>query len=214
MELAGLLKSYWPELGTEAFFRVQKFYQLLVQENQVQNLTRLIEPSAFIEGHLVDVRELLKTGFLEFPAMDLGSGGGVPGLLVALIQEHGGWVLAEAEVHKAEFLLRAVKELGVADRVQVFHGRAEDFLKSNQVQTVVARAVGPVDRIYSWIRTCSTWNKLVLLKGPGWSEEWQRFLVGRDGKKLEWKRSAQYLVGADEKKRIIVELVRNVPRGT
>ena len=37
----------------------------------------------------------------------------------------------------------------------------EEFLLNHQVETIVARAVGPVDRIFGWIRTCSTWNNLV-----------------------------------------------------
>lgn len=211
-EFRSLLQTQWPELGNSEVERVIKYYQLVVQENEVQNLTRLVSPTDFLYGHVLDVRELLRSGQLKFPAMDLGSGCGVPGLLTALVSD-GDWVLAEAEGHKAEFLRKASIECGVGSRVQVFRGRAEEFLKSSQVESIVARAVGPVERIYGWIRNCSTWNKLILLKGPGWEDEWQSFKVGRDRKKLVLKRSYEYSVGPDQKKRIIVELER-VPRGT
>lgn len=211
-EFKGLLQDHWPELGFKEVELVVKYYRLVLQENEVQNLTRLVSPSDFLYGHVLDVQELLKSGLLTFPAMDLGSGCGVPGLLAALVSS-GSWILAEGEGHKAEFLRKAVLECGVEDRVQVFRGRAEDFFKSGYVESVVARAVGPVERIFGWIRNCSTWNKLVLLKGPGWGDEWQSFKMGRDRKRLLLSRTHEYSVGPDQKKRIIVELER-VPRGT
>jgi len=207
-----LLRRYWPELDEKSARKVVQFQEILAKENKIQNLTRLISPSDFVFGHTVDVRELLKTNYLTFPAMDLGSGCGVPGLLAALITQKP-WILAEAEGHKADFLKRAVLECELEGQVRVFSGRAEMFLKTEQVETIVARAVGPVERIFGWIRNCSTWNKLVLLKGPSWTEEWQNFLSGRDKKKLILRNSHEYFVGPEKKKRIIVELER-VPRGT
>lgn len=201
-------------LSPEQRQKVFNFYQILVKENEVQNLTRLTSPPEFVEGHLIDVLELMKSRFLvDAQAIDLGSGGGVPGLLAALLDEKG-WILVEAEKRKAEFLKQASHQLGLDEKVSVFAQRIEDFLSSQtQSRPIVARAVGPVDRIYSWIRGCSTWNTLILFKGPSWELEWSKFLETKYRKELSWVRTHEYGVGPERKVRRIVELKR-VPRGT
>ncbi len=210
-EFLDRLQKAWPDLPQETAHRIDQFRECVVEENEQQNLTRLISPQEFVEGHVMDVKELLKSGFLDYPAMDLGSGVGVPGLLCALIQPEA-WVLAESEGHKADFLSRTVQKLGL-DRVQVVAGRAETYLKKNTVRSVVARAVGPVDRIYGWLENCSTWNTLLLLKGPRWTTEWGEFQKSRKKCPLGVTGQHEYAVGSENKQRIIVRLQR-VPRGT
>jgi 16S rRNA (guanine527-N7)-methyltransferase len=171
--LAKQIRADLPKLPDTQIAKILRFRELLEAENQVQNLSRLISPRDFYEGHLIDTLELLKSGLVRFPAMDLGSGCGVPGLLAAILEE-GRWVLAESEGRKADFLKRAVEILDLPG-VEVFSGRAEAYLGGRSVETIVARAVGPVGRIFSWIENRSTWNNLVVLKGPGWDVEWKSF---------------------------------------
>lgn len=214
--LEQLILQAWPELSLEQRRQVSQFHRLLLEENELQNLTKLTSPKDFVEGHLVDVKELFRSRLVEYPAMDLGSGCGVPGLLAAVLGE-GEWILAESETRKAEYLARAADGLLLSKRVKVFSGRAEAFLSKCGAQSapasIVARAVGPVSRIYGWIRPCSTWNKLILLKGPRWEEEWQDFLKEQGANHLKLLATHEYSVGAENKKRIIVQLGR-VPRGT
>jgi 16S rRNA (guanine527-N7)-methyltransferase len=203
--------------------RIILFYELLVAENQKQNLTRLISPEDFKNGHLVDVLELLKTGWMNESVVDLGSGCGVPGLLAALIEPRE-WVLVESEKRKADFLARAVQELGLDHLVKVKAERLESYLKTQATDMIVARAVGSVEKIYSWIFKCSTWNKLVLLKGPGWEVEWQEFQKGRFKGALSLVDVHSYTTSSGARERKIIKLVRNsshlnsknlnVPRGT
>lgn len=205
-DFRALLKEAWPELTTVQQEQCGRFYGLLAQENEVQNLTRLTSPRAFLEGHVLDVKALLQSSLVSMPAMDLGSGCGVPGLLAAAISGDP-WVLAESEGRKAAFLERAVESLGLS-QVQVFSGRGEDFLKNGVAGTVVARAVGPVERIYAWLRNCSTWNTLVLMKGPGWEEEFKSFRKTKYKNELEIDAEYNYCVGTPPKSLRIVRLVR------
>lgn len=211
-----LLGGYWPELTPLQRDRVSDFRDVLIEANSKQNLTKLVSPEDFIEGHLLDVKELLSFAGVEYPAMDLGSGGGVPGLLAALIRPDP-WILADSETRKADFLSECVARWNLGERVRVVSGRAEEFLAKcdpkSGPRSIVARAVGPVSRIYSWIRTCSTWNNRVLLKGPRWEEEWAAFLDEKGRNQLSLGPSHNYLVGKENKQRIIVRLNR-VPRGT
>ena len=215
-EFLDLLKRNWPGLSEATYVSISDFREWIIDENSRQNLTKLLSPKEFFEGHVLDVKALLECGLVDFPAMDLGSGGGVPGFLSALVSPDR-WILADSEGHKAAFLTRSVEKFGLQASVRVFSGRAEKFLdgvpSSEAPKTVVARAVGPIERIYTWIRPCSTWNNLVLLKGPRWEEEWSAVQQSRFRNELKWTDSFRYTVGDEKKQRIIVKIQR-VPRGT
>ena len=58
--------------------------------------------------------------------LDLGSGGGVPGLVVALAWPHARVVLLDRELRRVDHLRAAIGVLGLGDRVRAQHGRAED----------------------------------------------------------------------------------------
>jgi 16S rRNA (guanine527-N7)-methyltransferase len=206
IEFQDRLKLTWPTLSSVQFDKISQFYQLVITENEVQNLTRLISPSDFLSGHVLDVIELQRSGLVDYPAMDLGSGPGVPGLLSAIVDGKP-WILTDSEGRKSAFLSAAAQKIGLLN-VQVFGKRAEDVLKTSPVQSVVARAVGPVGRIFTWIERCSTWNSLILLKGPGWEAEWEAFQQETKKKKLQIVADHFYEVGEDKKQRHIIKLKR------
>lgn len=207
-EFEKIVKTRWELLGPEEIKRVVEFREKVVSENKRQNLTRLIAPQEFYEGHVIDVKELIESGFLEYPALDMGSGLGVPGLLSALI-EQGDWVLAESEGHKATFLRRLVQEFQLK-KVVVFSGRAEDFLSQNAVNSVVARAVAPVSKILKWMGRCSTWNKLILFKGKNWDKEWGDFQKLEKSKEYAIVNQHEYSVGPEDKERRVVVIQRKL----
>jgi 16S rRNA (guanine527-N7)-methyltransferase len=78
---------------------------------------------------------------------DLGSGGGVPGLVLALHWEKAQAALLEAGERRCAFLRDASVDLGITERVAVVHGRAEDlgrrFELRGRFDLVVARGFGP-----------------------------------------------------------------------
>src|SRR5690349_11467975 len=91
-----LAQPQW-ELSPETQEKVAEFYEIVLQENAQQNLTRLTLPEDFFYGHVVDVIELLRWKGLNYPALDLGSGVGVPGILAALISNpsmSASWILS------------------------------------------------------------------------------------------------------------------------
>lgn len=80
-------------------------------------------------------------------AVDLGSGAGVPGLILAGRWPESTWVLVDANQRRARFLREAVAGLGLALRVEVAEGRAEllgrDGNHRQRADLVVARGFGP-----------------------------------------------------------------------
>lgn len=188
--------------------RAARFAEILYRENKVQNLTRIVGLEGFYFDHLVDCLELLKTGWLGSAVFDLGSGCGVPGLLSAVIDsdDNRKWVLCDSESSKAAFLAAAIQELGAKNRVLAASGRAEALINEASPSTVMARAVGKVEKIMSYIDNCSTWNNLILFKGPGWSDEWKDAQKTRFGKKLTVTQTHEYL--SNGKRRTLINLKR------
>ncbi|MHB1138788.1 MAG: RsmG family class I SAM-dependent methyltransferase [Microthrixaceae bacterium] len=79
--------------------------------------------------------------------LDLGSGGGLPGLALAVRLDDVEFALLDGNVRRCRFLTDAVEELGLAERVQVLLGRAEELARQPELRgvfdAVVARSFGP-----------------------------------------------------------------------
>ena len=208
-----ILAERAPELTKEVQERIIQLREDVLAENEKQNLTRLTSPEDFFEGHVRDVLVLLESGYLKYPALDIGCGGGVPGLLAAIIDPKP-WILVDSETYKADFLQREVEKFNLTD-TEVFSDRVENILKLREVapKTITARAVGKVAKIYSWIQRCSTWNSLILFKGPAWEDEWKEFKKTQHKNQLSVKNDFKYQT-IDLKQRRLIHLAPNVPRGT
>ncbi len=198
------------EFTSEQILRAVEFRDEVLKENEIQNLTRILSPVDFLEGHIRDVVHLRKSGFVSYPALDLGAGMGVPGLLSAVIYGNPGsekWISSDSEGKKAEFAQRMIDHFHL-DGVSAAAMRAEEVLTTQHVGSIVARAVGPVSRIYAWIRGRSTWNNLILLKGPKWEEEWAEFQATAQRNHLILDGEYRYTVGEEKKSRVIIRLRR------
>jgi 16S rRNA (guanine527-N7)-methyltransferase len=80
-------------------------------------------------------------------ALDLGSGGGLPGLVLAQRWPKTAWWLLDANERRTRFLTDAVRTLGLEDRVAVLHGRAETMARDaglrHGFELVTSRSFGP-----------------------------------------------------------------------
>lgn len=83
----------------------------------------------------------------DLAVVDLGSGGGVPGLVLATVWTNAGFALMDGSAKRAEFLRRAVELCHLEDRVSIWEQRAEDAGRDphrrGRADLVVARGFGP-----------------------------------------------------------------------
>lgn len=210
-EFVRLLKeNLGSELSGDQISRISAFRDEVLKENEVQNLTRQLSPRDFYEGHVLDVVHLERSGLLDLPALDIGAGMGVPGVLHALVYAPKGqktWISSDSEQMKADFSRRMI-EFFALEGVSAASMRGEDILSTQSVASVVARAVGSVTKIYGWLRTRSTWNTLILLKGPKWDEEWAEFERGPHRGRLYVDKIYEYSSGEVGKRLKIIRLFR------
>jgi 16S rRNA (guanine527-N7)-methyltransferase len=81
--------------------------------------------------------------------VDVGSGAGLPGLVLAIARPDLRLVLLEPLLRRTTFLSEAVDRLGL-DNVEVLRGRAEEMRGRLVADVVTARAVAPLDRLAGW----------------------------------------------------------------
>ena len=121
LESAGL-----PELPPGFADAVQRYVALLLEANARLNLTRLVEPEAVARRHLLDALAALPLVDALRPAsaVDLGSGGGVPGIPLALARPEVRWTLVDSVAKKADALRSFAEALSLRN-VEVAADRAE-----------------------------------------------------------------------------------------
>jgi len=154
--------------------QLQKFYDLLVTENQKYNLTTITELNDVFQKHFVD--SLLFTN--NFPLddqklVDIGSGAGFPGLVLKIFYPELRVTLIESNSKKVNFLNLAIKTLGLKD-VIVVDSRAEDYSREHKEEfdLVVSRAVAYLDIILELgAQMLKVGGYFILLKGPRADEE-------------------------------------------
>jgi 16S rRNA (guanine527-N7)-methyltransferase len=155
LELERLLAEQAPaiEAGLPPTFgdSVERYVGLLLAANARLNLTRITEPDAVARLHLLDALSALPILDESAPntALDLGSGGGVPAIVLALARPDTQWTLVDSVAKKCDALREFITELGirsatvVADRAESI-GRDPAHRERYDVVTARACAALPV----------------------------------------------------------------------
>lgn len=130
-----------PQIGisTDAIPPLTKFSQLLLERNQVMNLTAITDPREVATLHLLD--SLCLVPLLEGASVvDVGTGGGFPGMPLAIACPSIRFTLLDSLHKRIRFLSEAAAALGLTNVICV-HGRAEEFGHREEFDTAVSRAV-------------------------------------------------------------------------
>lgn len=161
-------------LPPETKTRLQGYLTLLQKWNRVYNLTAVRDPDQMVTHHLLDSLAVLPhLGGLTTLA-DVGSGGGLPGLILAACRPELQVTSVEANQKKAAFQQQAKIELGLAN-VSIHCGRVETMTGS--FDAVISRAFAELADFIRWSGHLS--RRLLAMKGtypeaeltrlpPGW----------------------------------------------
>jgi 16S rRNA (guanine527-N7)-methyltransferase len=140
-----LTEALGRDVSRETFERLSRFVDLLIAENSRQNLVSPSSLSELWNRHILDGAQLLGLAEGAGTWCDIGSGPGLPGLVIAIL---GGtpMTLVEPRRLRAEFLGQAVAQLGL-ERVAVFQCKAEQM--EGTFDYITARAVARLDKLFA-----------------------------------------------------------------
>ena len=147
--------------------------------SRVGNLTGTRDAAELVDLHLTDcaaVVPLLPPGRL----LDVGSGSGLPGLVIAALEPERPMVLLDSASKRTRFLEQVVLELGLG-AVRVVTARCESWAPEADapLAAVIARALAPLPRLVGWTRhLLDEGVPLLAMKGPAWTEEAAELPVG------------------------------------
>jgi len=168
--LAETLQQFEIALPDDQIEMLDRYRRELWDWNEKLNLTRHTTLEKFVTRDIVDSMSLEK--FIEpgDRVLDVGTGGGVPGVILAILRPDIQVTLCESMAKKAKVVADIISPLGM--EIGVFHARAETLLDEYEFETLVARAVAPLIKIAKWFGPYwGTFNQLLMVKGPNWPEE-------------------------------------------
>lgn len=155
----------------DAWTAVSQFDVLLREHGVVRGLIGPREPARLWERHLLNSASAAPLVAGRPTVLDLGSGAGLPGVVLAAMLPETRWVLLEPMERRVTWLTWVVGELGLSN-VEVVRGRAEDVVGRFSMHAVTTRAVGSLDKLYRWSGPLLRHGGvLVALKGERAAEE-------------------------------------------
>jgi 16S rRNA (guanine527-N7)-methyltransferase len=152
--------------------RLERFAAMLAEENERQNLVSSASLAMIWQRHFADSLQLLDHVSRETaPWLDLGSGAGVPGLVLACARVETPVLLVESRKRRIEWLIRATATLGL-DNCRVVGARLEN-VEGFPAAVITARAFAPLGKLLQLSARFSTRETVWLLpKGRSAAQEW------------------------------------------
>ncbi|CAN5406706.1 16S rRNA (guanine(527)-N(7))-methyltransferase RsmG [soil metagenome] len=172
-----------------------RYAELLASEGVLRGLIGPREAPRLWSRHLVNSAVLAPLVPEGATVCDIGSGAGLPGLVLAIARPDLAITLVEPLLRRTTFLDEVVEELGLG-HVEVVRGRADALHGSATFDVVTSRAVAPLPRLLDWsMPLVARGGALLALKGssaaeelssaigerPGWSGEGSEVLVLEGG---------------------------------
>lgn len=151
-------------LGEREIATLVGYLDLLAKWNRIYNLTAIRDPSRWVVLHLLD--SLAVAPHLpEGRVLDVGSGAGLPGIPLAVVNRARGVTLLDSSHKKGAFLRQAVGELGLTN-VRVEITRVENYQPKEKFDVVISRAFAELADFARFARRlCAAAGRLIAMKG-------------------------------------------------
>ena len=158
------------DISADKLEKLDEYCQRLWALNEQINLTRHTSYDLFVRRDLLDTFELAKFIPAGEEVLDVGTGGGVPGIPLAILRPDLKVSLCDSVGKKARAAEQLVTELKLPVYVHV--ARVQDVLDEHSFDTLVTRAVGSLTQLCNWLSDYwHCFNRLLAIKGPRWVEE-------------------------------------------
>jgi len=154
-----------PEHFGASWPAIEGFHAMLRDQGVLRGLVGPREVGRLWERHLVNSAAVVPFLPTTGQIVDVGSGAGLPGVVVAAMRPDAEVVLLEPMERRTDWLAEVVSTLGLSN-ARVLRGRAEDQVGELRADAVTARAVAALDKLYGWtLPLLAVGGRLVALKG-------------------------------------------------
>lgn len=125
---------------------LKAFEALLKKEGDKRGLIGPKDLEIIWDRHILNCLPLVEVIEENLSVADVGSGAGLPGIVLAITREDLKITLIEPMARRVEFLAEAIEQLNL-ENVEIFHGRAEEIVGKAKFDIVTARAVAPLEKL-------------------------------------------------------------------
>ncbi len=193
-----------------AWSGIQNYCLQLWEWNTRVNLTRHTTPELFVKRDLLDSWHVSLLLAPNEEILDVGTGSGVPGILIAILRPDVQVTLCDSVAKKAKVVDDIVKKLGL--QVPVYPQNVQSLLEEFRYDTLTSRAVGPLVKLCRWLEPYwHTFGRMLAIKGPKWPEERGEARHRGVLKKVELRRLVSYPMPDTESESTILQLKRLPP---
>ena len=148
------LKELEIELSDMQLNQFYQYMNILIEWNNVMNLTRIIKPEDIITKHFVDSLTVLNNIDKNSSIIDIGTGAGFPGIPIKIALPHTKITLLDSLNKRINFLNDVIQKLNLK-YIEAIHGRAEDYGINNKYREMydiaIARAVAPLNILVEYL---------------------------------------------------------------
>jgi 16S rRNA (guanine527-N7)-methyltransferase len=170
LHLLDLARSLGISLAPEHAQTLAQYLLRIRDWNQKLNLTRHTAWDVFAQRDLLDSVRLAEHLPPGARILDVGSGGGVPGVLLAVLRPDLSVSLCDSVAKKAAAVEDIVRSLALP--VTVLPERVQDVLLHREFDVLTVRAVAAIDKLLPWFEPVwNTGGEVLLIKGPAWKTE-------------------------------------------
>ena len=159
----------------ESFQRLAAYAASLWSWNERLNLTRHTDAEKFVSRDVADAVAIAAHLPAGERVLDVGTGGGVPGLVLAIIRPDLAVEVCDSVAKKARAVAEIIRECGLA--VPVHATAAQPLVAArgggkDRFDTLVVRAVAPLVKLLGWFEPIAdAYGRMLVVKGPRWEEE-------------------------------------------
>lgn len=160
--------------------KLMNYLALMFKWNAVYNLTSLRDPMQMVTHHLLDSLAAVPAFAAAQNVLDVGSGGGLPGIVLAIVRPDMKVSMIDTVHKKTAFLTQVKAELGLAN-VTVYTARVEQLQVSDKFDVITSRAFADLSDFVNWSsHLLADGGRYIALKGVAPKDEQERLPA-------EWK---------------------------
>jgi len=160
--------------------KLMDYLALMFKWNAVYNLTSLRDPMQMVTHHLLDSLAAVPAFATAHNVLDVGSGGGLPGIVLAIVRPDMKVSMIDTVHKKTAFLTQVKAELGLVN-VTVYTARVEQLEVSDKFDVITSRAFADLSDFVNWsCHLLADGGRYIALKGVAPKDEQERLPA-------EWK---------------------------